>query len=189
MLVLIKRTVVERTWRSRKGSPNTNNLEVTQSQARKGGEFVCKQVLLFEWGFRALFHSKVWSKMWTQSNGYLRRQHLQALWRCICRGWRMDSMPYLHSVMPWKLFLWIDFGPSYFIYSILFVTRSWIDFSCCILYVYTSFSVPFWTYWAEKNIIDWEQKQLIEKLIRFVTPHSLLRSKNFTKNCPKSFFV
>ena len=41
----------------------------------------------------------------------------------------------------------------------------------------------------EKNIADREQKQLIGKLIRFATPHSLLRSKNFKKNCPKSFFV
>ena len=128
--------------------------------------------------------------MWTQNNGYLRRQHLQPLWRWIFRSWRMNSMPYLHSVVPcasmsrsWA-FTW-----SYFIHSILTVTRSWIDFSCCIFIVYTSLSIPFWICWTVTNNADREQKQLIGKLIRFVTFHSLLRSKNFIKNCPKSFFV
>ena len=35
------------------------------------------------------------------------------------------------------------FASSYFIYSILIFTRSWIDFSCCILFVYTSLSISF----------------------------------------------
>ena len=39
----------------------------------------------------------------------------------------------------------------------------------------------------EKNIADREQKQLIGKLIRFATPHSLLRSKNFKKIVPNLF--
>ena len=35
------------------------------------------------------------------------------------------------------------FASSYFVYSVLIFTRGWSDFSCCILFVYTSLSIPF----------------------------------------------
>ena len=49
------------------------------------------------------------------------------------------------------------FASGYFISSALIITRSWSDFSYCILYVYTSLSITFWICWTEK-ILQIESK-------------------------------
>ena len=164
MIVLIGRTVVERTWRSHKGSPNTNNLEDLHGQAGEEGEFVCKQVLLFEWGFGTLFYSK--SIVYNVDTK--QRISPTATFATIVKI-NMSRVKNAFNVLS-ALSVTIKsasmnrswtFTSSYSIYSILIVTRSWTDFLWCILYVYNSLSVHFWICWTEKNIAHWEQKQLI----------------------------
>ena len=115
-LLLLKEQLLIEPEEVPKATPIPTTLKIHKVKRVKDGNSPVNK-FYEEWGFGALFYSKVWCTMLTQSNGYLRRQHLQPLRsNRATRGGRgigrESSLPFLNNRKncPDCIHLWVKFS-------------------------------------------------------------------------------